>query len=506
MLITFLYCIDFPSATDQTEVTNRLAGWLLCSHKIVSLDVLSSNNEFIVEYGHARDDVYAHFKSFSYTKNCGLAVTATKKYIPLKEPLLLEIHLETPETTLVCVNINLHLQPGIIRTLEVDTDALKVREAFNKTEVLFEKTLKKHPCLTIRMDITNKCNLKCIMCHYKEESIYSRPTQAISDEQLKHNLKDIAPFVKSIMLSCGYEPLMSRHFHSILHMLYSSYPHIEIAFCTNAMLLNSKARKSTIENNVDMVVLSIDGVKANTVERIRKGSSFKTIISNILALQELKKQYKISYPQLLMDFVLMNSNIHEAPAFVEMCSLMGIEVIDFRHLVGNVFFNEHEEMLSLNKAKYNHFRPLIIEASKKHNIKIRLPEPYLTNDVYVPEVLSEVNLSDFFSIHPDIQTETISLSHKIKRLSIPENAYSFLAEATCMRPFNEIMINENGKILPCSYYNDPMGWLSNENNLYNIFFSEEFKEVRRRKLFNRFDHNCLNCPIKHNLLPSDFVK
>ena len=154
-----------------------------------------------------------------------------------------------------------------------------------ETENKYIKTLKKYPWPTVRMDITNKCNLRCIMCHYKEKEIYSRPAKNITAEQLKHNLRDIAPYIKHIMLSCGFEPLISKHFTEILSMLHDNFSHLEIGLCTNGMLLDSKARKAIVENKVSHVILSFDGVTKDTLEKIRVGADYRRIISYIMALR-----------------------------------------------------------------------------------------------------------------------------------------------------------------------------------------------------------------------------
>jgi len=343
------------------------------------------------------------------------------------------------------------------------------------------------------------------MCHYKEEEIYSKPTQAITAPQLKENIQDIAPYVKHIMLSCGFEPLMSKHFTEIVTMLNVNFPHIEIAFCTNGMLLNSIARKTIIEQNVTHLILSLDGINKETVEKIRVGANFEKIISNIMALKELKIKNKRTFPILFMDFVLMNSNINEAPLFVELCANLGIDTIDFRHLVGNIYFNEHDEMLNKYPEKYNYFRIKIIEESKRFNIKVRLPEPFIISSDYKYDNILPINLSDFYKIQPDIQIDEVHNVSEPTHNPSNDDKFEFLFKSSCLRPFNEIMVVDQEKILPCSYYSDPMGYLNDGNTLYSIFFNEKFQKVREKKILSRFDHNCLNCPIKSNLLPTKVV-
>ena len=39
--------------------------------------------------------------------------------------------------------------------------------------------------LTLRLDIINKCNLRCVMCHFSDDAIFKRPTSQLTGEQFK---------------------------------------------------------------------------------------------------------------------------------------------------------------------------------------------------------------------------------------------------------------------------------------------------------------------------------
>jgi len=505
MVVNLIYCIDIPQKSENLIETDRVVGWMLCSHNILHISIADNSKNYSLNYGLSRPDVGLHFKDFPDNDHGGFSVISSNELIILKDKLDLEVEVDDAGRSKK-INITLNLNSSSIQEIEFDEDQSKNDAIYKEKEEKYLKTLKKHPWITVRMDITNKCNLRCIMCHYKEEEIFSKPTKNITADQLKHQLQEIAPYVSHIMLSCGFEPLMSKHFAEIVSMIHNNYPHMEIAICTNGMLMNSKARKVIIENNVTHVILSFDGVTRQTLEKIRVGADYGKIISNIKALHDLKIKHKKNLPKLFMDFVLMNSNIHEAPAFVQMCTALGIEIIDFRHLVGNIYFSVHEEMLSNNKEKYNYYRQLIIAESKKHNIQVRLPEPYDTTGTWATEGVPEVGLTDFNSVQPDPQTQEIAVVSEIIHNNGKDTDFAFLSNASCLRPFNEIMIIDQEKILPCSWYNDSMGVLDENNTLYSIFFGEKFQKIRRKKMLSRFDHNCLNCPIKLNLLPTEVVK
>lgn len=505
MQITFIYCIDYPSHDQRNGSLQATGGWLLCSERVLGIRTAGEHaTACAMEYRIARPDVAAHFAGFPDNEACGFNIQMAQNATPFVSGYIeLEADVSVGDGKQRVLPLRLDLTSQGIQLITIDDDAEAQNEAFANAEKAYVQALKQHPWLTIRMDITNKCNLKCIMCHYKEEQIYSRPAQAISAEALYEKIKDIAPYVKHIMLSCGFEPLMSKHFGAILSMLHTRFPHIETAYCTNAMLLNSKARKLTFENNVAQLILSLDGAEAATVERIRAGADFGRIVSHIKAVHQLKKQYGRTLPYLYINYVLMYSNIHEAPAFVEMCAALGIDTIDFRHLVGNIFFSEHEEMLTQHPALYNYYRPQILEAAHHFNMKVRLPDAFDTTEVYIPEPRPQVDLQSFYAIHPDEQPEALIMPDEKLITGGTDADFPFLAGATCLRPFNEIMITEDNRIMPCSYYSTPMGTLDGHESLHDIFFGKAFTEVRRRKFSGYYDHNCQHCPIRLNLLPTE---
>jgi MoaA/NifB/PqqE/SkfB family radical SAM enzyme len=499
MQTALLYCIDHPALPDRKGPVELIKGWLLCTRQITGIRVPKAfADRYAVEYGWPRPDVSQHFSMLPSSGSCGLTLKAVFAYIPTDKPIELEIALEGEEYRTVFLD----LSSSTIRDIDLDEKAGEAEQWTKKTETQLLKFLRKQAWITIRMDITNKCNLRCIMCHYKEQEVYSQPTKLVTPDVLHQQLKEIGPFVKHIMLSCGFEPLMSKHFGGILSMLRSNFPHMEIGLCTNGMLLDSKARKAIMENKVSHMIFSLDGVNKATVERIRAGANYERILGNIMALRDLKKRYNRNFPLMFMDFVLMNSNIHEAPAFIKLCAELGIHTIDFRHLVGNIYFNEHEEMLTHQPERYNYYRQLIINEAKKYPVTVRLPEAFANTGPFNEDALPLADLKDFHEVAPDLQTEAVADTGDFVPLPGIESEPDFLAKAECLRPFNEIMIAEGDKIMPCSYYTDAMGRLEEGQSLYSIFFNETYAGVRYKKMRSLFDHHCLHCPIRLNLLPT----
>jgi hypothetical protein len=74
-------------------------------------------------------------------------------------------------------------------------------------------------------------------------------------------------------------------------------------------------------------------VAGQTLESIRLGCRYEQVLGNIIALRDLRHECGTRQPAFVFNFVMMNRNIHEAPAFVRMAQALGAESIDFRHMV-----------------------------------------------------------------------------------------------------------------------------------------------------------------------------
>ncbi|MBL4575823.1 MAG: radical SAM protein, partial [Opitutaceae bacterium] len=127
--------------------------------------------------------------------------------------------------------------------------------------------MSKGPLLTLRLDLINKCNLQCVMCHYSDPKIALRPTQKISVEQFDKWFKGVGHNVRDIMLSCGDEPLMSPHFIDILTKISNYGNSLDVGLCTNGMLMNAKIRSAMIQHGLTYSLFSIDGATKKTMER-----------------------------------------------------------------------------------------------------------------------------------------------------------------------------------------------------------------------------------------------
>lgn len=145
------------------------------------------------------------------------------------------------------------------------------------------------------------CNLQCIMCTniYDESGGFNDAFFWTKNEETFRHLKEIE--------LVGGEPLISPHFFRLTQQVLSLNPQCKWRFTTNANYKISEKLIKTLERlNLSVVSISLDSLKKEIFEKIRKKSSFDLVISNI-------EKFKEIFPKLHINMVVQMDNIHEVP-------------------------------------------------------------------------------------------------------------------------------------------------------------------------------------------------
>ncbi len=377
----------------------------------------------------------------------------------------------------------------------------------NLQDECFKSFVLSEKLITLRLDIINKCNFRCVMCHYTDAGIRKRELSQINIKTFESSFGKIMPFVGEIVLSCGDEPLMSGDFIEILKFISSLRQNIDISFCTNGSLLNRKIRDSIIEYGVTYLMFSIDGVRRATFEKIRKGSSFDNVISNFKAMSALKKHYKSPFPNITLNFVMMYSNIKESIALLQIAKDLGASLVDYRHVVTSQFWNDQHELLENHKSLYNSYRKKIIKKANSLTLDVLLPDAYLCDNKFVYSLPNQSSiLSDYYSVKCNSPTGRLitpkEFSKDFKsRQNSREKLNNFNHNYYCERPFTEIMIKQQSEISPCPWYKYSFGNIKKGDDVFEVFWGKGFKELRSKMLRGKPGDGCQACPVKSNHLP-----
>jgi len=158
------------------------------------------------------------------------------------------------------------------------------------------------------------CNASCTMC------VIDLPTKRKKGimplEMSKYILDELAPYKNQIemldLFGLG-EPLLDPYiFQRIKYAKEKGFRNIAIS--TNADLLDKEKQRKLLETGIDTVLFSIDGVKKETHENIRRGVNFERVVENCQSIIKMRDEgdYKTRF---VMRFIRQDSNKDEWEAF-----------------------------------------------------------------------------------------------------------------------------------------------------------------------------------------------
>jgi len=82
--------------------------------------------------------------------------------------------------------------------------------------------------------------------------------------------------------------------------------------------INERTAKELITMGIDKIFASIDAATKDTYEKIRIGSNFEKVISNVKNLIQLKRIMKASFPKVHFHYIVTKENFHEISQYIEL--------------------------------------------------------------------------------------------------------------------------------------------------------------------------------------------
>jgi len=214
------------------------------------------------------------------------------------------------------------------------------------------------------LELTNTCNLSCVMCGRQEKAF--QPT--FFDMAWLEKLAPILDRVTEVTLFGWGEPTVHPKFREVLEYL-DCFP-VKKYFVTNGMLLHTYS--DIIVKTVDVLAVSLDGATQATNDRIRRGADFNKIVENLRSLVAKRNASAQKRPYINFVMTLMRDNLHELPQMVELAHSLCIEEVKAVYLtsfsdglVPQVLFDLQEEVQAVFEET--------LKLAKRHGVLIKLP-------------------------------------------------------------------------------------------------------------------------------------
>ena len=163
------------------------------------------------------------------------------------------------------------------------------------------------------VEVCADCNLACVMCHHPG---MRRPKGKMPLELWKRcadEIVAIAPQTECWFSFCG-EPLLEPDLLFRMLRYGKSVGLRSLNVNTNGTLLVPELAEPLMNTGVDLIVIGIDGHSPEVFERIRVGAKRDVVYRNVEHLLSARRA-RSHGPEIQVQFIEMEENIHELPAF-----------------------------------------------------------------------------------------------------------------------------------------------------------------------------------------------
>jgi MoaA/NifB/PqqE/SkfB family radical SAM enzyme len=176
----------------------------------------------------------------------------------------------------------------------------------------------------VSLYLTRRCNLQCDRCwreSFQTRDLIDTPSEVIDA------VVEAVPHFQSVLLHGDGEPLMHPNLPGILTRIKDRLPSTGgVGISTNGMLLDRNTARDLVDRGVGWLEISMDGATKSTMERIRRGSHFETVVENLKHAVEYGK--KARRGEVLFSIHLTyrgEENVHEIPALMKLACSLGVD-------------------------------------------------------------------------------------------------------------------------------------------------------------------------------------
>lgn len=292
----------------------------------------------------------------------------------------------------------------------------------------------------IQWHITDKCNLRCIHC-YGDRFDSSRGLDINRLKQIADSLNaTMNIWNRKLTISLtGGEPFLKPELYEFIEYLDKIDRIQSLNIISNGTVINENVL--SLKNSVtkfDTMLISLDGMTADTNDKIRGKNAYNTVIKNIDVL-------KMAGYKIILMYTLLSSNINEADRIYEFC---------VKHEIDGFII---ERFIPLGQSK-----------SRK--------DTELVSDTEIIRVYKTI----YSQCNAEFNDRDIDVYRSLKVL-LTDKTGDLLSGALCVAGNDGIGLLPDGTVLPCRRFYLPVGNILTEP-LHEIWKnSEVLKKIRTEK-------------------------
>jgi MoaA/NifB/PqqE/SkfB family radical SAM enzyme len=349
--------------------------------------------------------------------------------------------------------------------------------------------------LNVILDLTARCNLKCVMCYFAATDRLAFPPfdRQLSDDGnmpmdvFERIAADLFPRAWRVALACAAEPMIHPRFREILAVA-GRYGVPDLWFPTNLLALTPQTAAALVENRVTTVAASIDGMTKETYEKIRVPAKWERLLACLDVFDAARRERRSRTPRLRIIFTWMKSNRADLAALPEFAAAHGASEIDVRFVSPTEGVDVTPELLSdEDPAALNAELAAAAREAVRRNLKL-------------------ASYPDFEARRSTPMGLVARARRRLWRLRAGIDRWEYLRYAWyqrlygCAYPDRNYVIRPNGAVNPCIYWDrEPIGFYP-ADGLVRIAAGSPLKRIREGLRAGRPVGTCTTCLERRHAL------
>lgn len=299
----------------------------------------------------------------------------------------------------------------------------------SRLDVLASKPVVLAKPQSIYVDVSNRCNIKCIICPYHWNGQDMRKADVMPKEVFFKIGRELFPTARNVYLFGGGEVFLHPDWDEMFDFArqWTFLPIIS----TNGMLFNDRRIHAVVDAGT-FLRISFDGATPATFNKVREGADFDYVVNNIRRLVS----YRESQPPggrfcLRFSVTVYDENIREAVMLVDLAKDLGVEQVVFHHLMTDRNPLSGHELLHFPELS-DEYLTGALERGAELGIHVQIPQAFRAG-------------SD------EARRAAVALPGVPGNRMAPYFNYPLgpLDSYTCRVPWVEAWVKPNGNVAPC---------------------------------------------------------
>lgn len=345
------------------------------------------------------------------------------------------------------------------------------------------------PPVAVNLESTLGCNLECRMCGSHLSGV-TKLRRAMGPELLERVEREVLPGVEELSLTVAGEPFLTPGLPRFIAA--AERAGAELALNTNGTLLKDTPLVRRVLAQSSVLRFSVDGATAETYGGIRGKGDLALVLGNIRTVVRLRQAMPAHQrPRLVMCMVLMQSNVHELVAMVELVDSLGLDRLDVAHLTVLVPEMDQESLRHDPEGADAALRAARRRADAL-GLRANLP-PLMSGGENGPSATARARLAAR-EVREVSRTRLRRLARTLRRkATLARWAAQAGGQVPCQFLQNHAFVTIQGEVAPCPMPGRPIAGDLHDASFEDIWNGEVLTAMRRGFIEGRPMACCAHC-------------